>query len=667
MFLFIILLGVLNTSYVILASEKPVSGATIKIQCKDSPQPPLKYPVEFVKYSETAKNILENLSEITDSPIPLEQATSAVFDCLIKNFVEELYNADNKISDARKKFQELKLKCPNIAPSDLLIQSNYLDMNVSIFDTKEKKNINFKSLIASLYTDYLKNNAFQITMESGVTSCDGLPHELEPFIAGWLLHDLFEKMKPEEIKRNFKFSGTVEAGPILSNSGFQDGFACIWAQIGGNIFQSDLFSNRCAFFDFSKKDRFQEKRFSMINLTLTLNEKTQFAISEDEKYLLIVHSISILPAPLQATIFLYDLSQLKKNEEDILLPNQTFSLSHSINEINSILFDSKTNTFNIIAYSQIVPEAIDKKIFYRHTVTPNPVNLQTQQEDISDENKKKLSSSMIWSCIHGNLIGVSSNLVVVHDGKNLSECFFDNKDNRWSYKKGEKEIPLNFCIVQAKEKSALSHGHRDFSFAVPNSFIPNFQELLAKKLKNTIICDELRFDANRYRQYFIVSSSTDKGSGVMPGVGILYPGKEKFVKSCDILNKRVLSGNPRVLVDAFCIDRLERNPESWEVDCKNILEPKMLISEDIQKIYKIDQLLETKKFKSLSWTQALWQGKLLAYAQKKWQSLYSQYKKPLLGILAVGSAGLAMWYLSKYGKKVCNHLLEYKDKPLLHV
>jgi hypothetical protein len=568
---------------------------------------------------------------------------------LMSNFVKASYEADNHFADARAKFKELKSQCQNSTSLDLLIQANHLGMTTSIFDKILRRNIPFESLMASLYASYLQEHPFQIVTKDNARYCDGLLYDLEPLVAGWLLYDLCKDMKPEIIRRAFSFSGYFFDVPSISNIGSKNGFVCAWDQMGGSLAMPSKLSYRYTYFDFSKNDPFKEKilsrsPFVQPNQSLPIRQCT---LSEDGGYMLLVSGLE------QSNVSLYNLSNPEyagKGQSEGVVPVCSFPVEHSINDIVTALFDNTTGNFNIIARSPSVPGNVKAKTtFYYYSLLPHSKSLQ--EHGTADCPAILNCDAMQWSCINGEFVGVYQDQkskdrhVVVRNNNELIMCLFDQENQQWYPAEGNKK-KLNFQVINAAASKAGTIEKQHAERAIQDSFIPNFQYCLSHNLSKNLHAHYLKFDATHLCTYF-VSRNLQDGS---PEVGVLYPFDQKLTIAINILNKRVSSDQKQVLVDTFFLDRFYRKPESWESECENILQPQVLLSEEIQELYNVNQLLETKKLASLSWMQAWEQKKFWAYVQQKWQSFYNQYKKPLWGSLILGGTGLTAWYLAKHGK-----------------
>jgi hypothetical protein len=629
-----------------METSDKILGQMIKVQCKDTKEGKEgEYYIDYLQYSTTIKNMLEDFA---NSSGPVSVNTShETFTCLMQHFVRRSYEADNHFDDARTKFRELKLQCPNNTPLDLLIQANYLDITIPIFDDKWHRNIPFMDLMASLYADHLQTQPFHIIEEGGATLCDGLPRELEPLVAGWLLYDLCKDTKPTTVHKKFKFSGDLDNGPILSNIGSKNGFACVWSQIGGGSSQSDMLSHRYVYFDFLQNGPFQQKILSSSPFKQEDQDISiqQCALSEDGNYMLIVGGTET-----RSKAYLYNLSNSDIDPKNHgIIPVHSETIEHSIDDIITTLFDGITGNFNIIAQSPIVQGNVETKTtFHYYNFSPHSESLQL--DGTADCPTTFDCNGMQWSCINGKLIGVCQSKqpedmrAVVRDKNTLIECFFDAKNQQWYTAKGDKQ-GLKFQVINSPIDRIVFAEFR--KIAVQDYFIPHFQHCLSYSMIPPVLVRRLRLDSTHLCTYCISYPSLWGGQEV----GILYPFGQKLTMAINILNKRVSSQQKQVLVDAFFLDRFHRKPKSWELECEKILKP-MLLSKEIQELYNVDQLLEIKKITSLGWIQAWKQKKFWSYVQQRWQSFYHQYKKPLWSSLALGGTGLAAWYLSKYGKTI---------------
>lgn len=64
-----------------LLQTSGLSGATVKIQCSDETEPS-EYPLEAINLFVTVKNMIDDLGNNSELPIPLAYATKLPFKCL---------------------------------------------------------------------------------------------------------------------------------------------------------------------------------------------------------------------------------------------------------------------------------------------------------------------------------------------------------------------------------------------------------------------------------------------------------------------------------------------------------------------------------------------------------------------------------------------------------
>lgn len=214
--------------------SRPLSGQQIDLQFGTEKEKSFKYPLEFVSYFETPKGVIEDIG--ADFPIPLEQVTKETFNCLI-DFTKELWNQENYLEDARTKFQTIKQLHPSIAEADLLIQTNYLNPSIEIFDKKSEQKISFKNLIASLYADSLKTNPFNLT------EINQIPPELTYLPAAWIVHNLLTEFATHKFDaqtmKNYPYAFKKMFQPTLCQSSTLNGFGYVWNQSVDQLHHDD--------------------------------------------------------------------------------------------------------------------------------------------------------------------------------------------------------------------------------------------------------------------------------------------------------------------------------------------------------------------------------------------------------------------------------------------
>jgi hypothetical protein len=524
------------------------------------------YPIEIIPLFATLKNMVDDLG--ADQGMPLSNVQKQVFDALLGLITEKhkdgvrFINTERSLSELRRTLSE---KFAGTNALALLLAANYLDI--------DKKLIN---VIASFYADLLKTMPYPKT--------NGIPADVEPFIAGWLLHDLLEKEKPVTEKRNFEFSGNVVLGPFFSNTGSKNGFACIWKQTGGSFIKSGLLSSRYVYFDFSKKDRFQEKMmYPSMEYLLSIYGTSQCILSEDGRYML------FLFGNVPSKIALYDLLNPKENKDKYIEPIQVLELPHPKHEIVTLLFDEKTSMFNIIACATgTTGDTTVTKTFYLYKAFPTPTSLtlsEPQKVDISNQNKTTFDAdSMDWSYVNGQLIGVSrgNNLKmspILYKNKKLYECSLDQENDVWFYTEDGKKIILDFCVITVPVNLSGETDIYSRPIAIQNIFFPNFQSLLQKKLAYQGGSYRSMFDAIHFCRYFLIKGTKENAAG------IYYPWHPTLIRAIKILDKRMARNQKQVLIDAYFLYHYHTNNKKWRTYCKDIMQG---ISEEIKQIYKID-------------------------------------------------------------------------------
>lgn len=149
------------------------------------------FDLDKLKHFNTVKNIVEEVDFSEDQSIPLTNIKQNVFNCLVdlinQSIPKESSSKDSLLIVMRKLFtQTVESKYSKVNKLDLLLAANFLDPNEKVYPQKK-----FIKAVAALYADELKTRT--------ISAKEEVPVELQPFVAGWLLHDLLQDKAIEPV------------------------------------------------------------------------------------------------------------------------------------------------------------------------------------------------------------------------------------------------------------------------------------------------------------------------------------------------------------------------------------------------------------------------------------------------------------------------------------
>ncbi len=504
-------------------------------------------------WSTTISTLLED--ESNSDVVSLSEITKPTFECLYDLMIEwekplKLTSPAASLNDIKSNFA-LRLghkKHAMVNSYDRLVSARYLDMH--------KK---FIKVIAFFYAEELHHkkaliNTFQFGPNT-TNSFDGLPHDLEPYVGGWLVGSLLKNKFKQSIKqKTFKFSPDLLTGPFISTSSPESGFSCIWEELGSSRFlPGGLAQPKLVTVDFSHNEKC--KRYT---IPLTLDNDTRHTFSADGSHVLIAN-------PTEMT-----LGFLKKNKSHF----EKLALNSFIpcNTIIALLYDTTAQDFILITseetgkdplsflyFSVIDPHAEKPRITLRNKIVVNTLALLR-------------SNDMAWSCINGNLVGIytapSGPRALLYTHNKIFECYFDSVEDAWMYEnESGKEQVADFVVPPL----AIHCDHYNTSIATEHTFIPNFQQILIDKIDeiNPIHINALaiRFDPDHLCFNYVNHHQEQNNTGVATTEYLFPP---QLISVLQSLNKRILRNDPRILIDIYAVYHYYMNPLNWNNHCGHL-------------------------------------------------------------------------------------------------
>lgn len=580
--LLLLFLLLLNTSHILPSDAKPLSGKKIKVTF-DNTNATEEYPLEYLNYFVTAKNMLEDLGSPTE--MPLHNVSKRTFDCLTA-FAKAFHDGNNNFQKAETTFSDIINQYADVFDVNLLKSTDYLDFTFEAFDSDKDMFITLKMVdeIIPLYANVLKKRPFWITDSDAI-----LPRELKLATPTLLLEDLLTIVKPVIKKTSINLEAGSDAYPLtVSTSGSRYGFGCVindgkTSEKSQGLFR-DFFYGKVieiktgfsyAYTSLFPKHNLLSKQNIALNGYSSSNGSIRCAVSEDGNFMLIT---SRQPENYRAMATLYNLSNPKKNSSGLVEPVDTVNLDISSENIDSILFDEIKSIFNILAYD-------NNKFLYLYQATPSTTKLFVNQISLSHS----YQTQMTWSCINGQLIGVpysSQTSTVIYD--ETPENFERLKtvqsinDNPWFYK-GKVKHKADFSVIKfAMPFRTLS------TVAIQRSFIPSFETRLCERLgadseEVNLGQATTAFDPKHLCVYFALDNEE---AGSPATMGIKYPWKQKLTMAVNLLNKRVLNGELNITVDAYFLYHYYTHRDRWRIYCAKILDQ---ISPEIKALYNLDK------------------------------------------------------------------------------
>jgi hypothetical protein len=465
-----------------------LSGQTVVVLfIKDGER--VTYPIEWVKYSQTIKNMLDEIGSVNaGTVIPIDGIDSAVFNCLMA-----LVNRDKRrelriealpIDAMRTRFKE-KMRDDQwemVSLKELLIAANYLDLRPETI----------KTVIASLYADTLKDKRLEPTYFSDI------PPDCYKLIGGWLLHDLLME-KGEHVWKNkdllfmkhFPLLG-LSKKIVVSSSSTSDGFGIIWPEqtffewIVGYRSLKRLYVN---FFD-EGIPHIAKKSFNF----------SKYNVSED----ILAYALS---SDCNTSFVLCLNAGNDRNMKGIILPSGividfkgiiddkiVFSkIPQHGGGSGFLLFNESANSFCIIVDKGEDASKTSKNILL-YEVFPDGTTKKTDHSVVIPEymrNNESFSNGR-WYSIGEYFVGQyiclpdkKPNLILFYK-KNTKELFGYYKDSTKAWVSAEKreEFNMQFDIVGI---SAKKNGLKYDEVVMPASFIPYFGTILRKCNMNSAL------------------------------------------------------------------------------------------------------------------------------------------------------------------------------------
>jgi len=521
-----------------------------------------------IAWSKTLLNVIDDLG--VQNQIPVYNVQESIFNCLSTILVQSrnpvaLLDTSLPLNAIKDKIilkrHDSEFIC--VDDRDLLIQANYLDVHHKV-----------KNSIAKLYTDGLRDP--KVTVQSGNDIVfDNQPHELEPLPAGWLWHDMLQKIEPQTLKRDLQL-GKVEilGGPIISNASSAGNVACMWQQVGDGHLNKDYLVTKLAIVDFDNPQK--TAHFLVDSKSFYIDALC--ALSHDGRYVLVSPDIT---DRLDANVYylhLYDLHQ-KRDQNRLWYTTITINGADIISQnIPAIICDDTKQLFHVLISGRNIQNTAEAiSVFTIDPAQPHKELSSTKFDTIL--NKK--AAEMIWSYVHGNLVGIAYNLeqgCLFKDGK-LYNCSFDEKEKKWIYTIDDKAYDADFDVIQSSlvpgEKLASI---REFG-AIQSSFIPNIKEAIPHcifMLANNKIIEKIQFDP-----YHLCITSIQGGCAQ---IHRLRP--PKLVAMWHMLNKKIRSGDPKILIDSYVLNRYYTRPyKNWKAECDYL---KPYTSKEVQEICNTD-------------------------------------------------------------------------------
>ena len=534
--LYLLLLLALTTLSYAADNQKPNLPFTIRFP--DDNDQTTDTSTHQIPWSATMKNIVDDLG--TNDPIPVPNVRKAIFYCLSKILV--LSENPVILLDTSLPFNEVKktiVDSPylsrftvndsfDINYRDLLIQANYLEVHPKVTMS-----------LAKPYVDNLRKPTITVQSSNDIVF-DNLPHDLEPLPAGWLWHDMLQKIKVQTHKHDLGLDKLdILEGPIISNASSAGNVVYLWRQIGnGSTERSDLWTKLT-------KVNFDTQKDTRFDVLVYPDSSVKFcAFSHDGKHVLAAHTLC------RFNLYTIDGVSNKKPlhhhivyDEKLVAPVFDFCLG-------SIIPDDTKQLFHIITTASNQSKKLCIYFFTIDPLQPDPAVVLNGMHPVENP----LSIRVRWSCVNGNLIGIDENLekAILYKDKKLLECSFDANEEKWVYEVDDKMYEADFdaiqcCLCRLNYTSLV----QDFG-AIPKSFIPNIREVIPKF--NRPLTNDMPYKIHFDPHHFCI---TDVQGNYAQTHHLMPP---KLVAIWHMLHKKVRSGDPKILIDSYVLNRYYTRP-----------------------------------------------------------------------------------------------------------
>jgi hypothetical protein len=575
-----------------------ITAAEVSIQLQGSTEP-IKYAYANLESFNTIKSMYEDIG--SGGIIPLAHVTKKQFDIL----VGWINNPDHLIMPGVDKrvlatFDEMKEKYDryNSSPEykknvDFIAQvvkahTDKLPVELKKVDPVHAVYKNyctyrstklFELLIAANYLDapsHLKDfigahdaHALQY-LTPAIALFNNLPGELHRYIAPWLLYNvlkngIFNKEDLVEAKEITEWQSAAIKRPAVSNSAHGRDFVCIWNQTSDGPLK--LSSSRYMHVDFA-----QNQELSSQKLHQTLGSACEHCVVSPNGYVL-------FDCDLNSNHLVY-LQNLKNTSE---VRWSGFGIDTTSYYIVAALFNKTTNKFNVVVNKKNSEKEGDKSLCVFEidpTIEPNKPLSATQLDRFDIANYKQrmpllCAEEMHWSCINGDLIGVSRFLdglerrdthCLLYSNNKLLSGFLRDNNGTWMFKAedAEKEVDVPFSLT---EINAFLRP----VFAIQKSFIPHFEELVSRKFSGDVINLHIPYFDTEYLQINGLSRIPSTRHNIKWEAVKRHAFPPALMASISFLNKKVQKGEwDGVLASAFRLNRQYLNPDGWQKQCEYI-------------------------------------------------------------------------------------------------
>lgn len=555
------------------AAETQKPNVPLTLRFPDYGDETFKTSTHQIAWSKTIKDSVDDL--VTQDPIPLHNVEKSIFTCLSR--IHVLSENPVMLLDTSVSLNKVQAKVidtlftqgfSGINYRDLLIQANYLDVHHKV-----------KNSLAKPYADNLRNPKIAVLPGNDIVF-DNLPHELEPLPAGWLWHDMLQKLKTQTHSYDLRFGQLhIEENTIISNSSSSGNVVCMWRQLpDDSSYDLDGTVRKLALVDFNN----QKNTMRFTTNLHGLSRHSRCALSHNGRYFLISTNIEEQFGGDVCHLHLYDLHDIKQNKPQHTTIEIKRTLTNSEN-IAAIIYDDTKQLFYIIA-STI---NFDKKaeIISVFTIDPTQPYTEPTSKEIGGI-VNKMATELKWSYVNGNLVGISNDLeqgLLYKDGKCFT-CTLDENKEKWVYKIDDQNYDADFDVILGR----LVNGHlgsiQEFG-AIQSSFIPHIRET-ALSLGNFVLTKDTIYKTQFDPHHLCITSIQGDCAQIHP---FMPP---KLVAIWHMLHKKIRTGDSKILIDSYVLNRYITRPyENWKTECDAL---KPYTSPEVQAFCNTD---ETKTVK----------------------------------------------------------------------
>lgn len=427
--------------------------ASITLLFVDNENKTLEIAKNAITWSNTITQLVDDLPN--EQAIPVHNVSQENCTLLKSLMMKDAHNPldyTNKTACELKKFFKnaaLQKTCtPLISKPQFLIETNYLDIPK-----------NCLRALTFFYACTIENPT--ITFNNEKIVFDNLPHELEPYIAGWVSKNTLKLVRPEILRYPpDDLFDNISVGTIVSNCADDGSFAGVYQLTKKNMwpFVPMGASTKVCIIDQNNSTH----HIHDLDVTGDLKNALCTLSSNKKNLLLITTTVQSTTKAIQ----IYDL-----DEKGMLNPT-IYHTTHSI--IKNALFNHESKKFTVIA-------ADEKDNLEFMTIDPTQKNA-IHVWYVYKKPDFCTNSTLSWSCVQGYVVGIDgdnpTHNALLYTGSELVECTSESADPlTLQATVNGKKITINYGIIRdyLSETNYKKNYH-----ASKISYIPNMAKAMPK-------------------------------------------------------------------------------------------------------------------------------------------------------------------------------------------